>query len=133
MSPKNVSYVRQRFKCDGKTKLCEKLKDEFEIQGQIPFIYVQIIHSIPKSWKDALMAKSENIKNLVFQGHHLIKNQQIYRLNKLNCKEIYSILIQSDDSKPSFQLYYKNIFRNSYLDWKTIYVLPRIATKDSKL
>ena len=116
MSPKNISYVRQHFKCDGKTKLCEILKDEFGIQGQILFIYDQIIHSILKSGKDAHMAKSEDIKNLVFQSHHLINNQQIYRLNKLNSKEIYSILIQSDDSKPSFQLYYKNIFHNSYLD-----------------
>ena len=132
MSPKNISYVRQHFKCDGKTKLCEILKDEFGIQGQILFIYDQIIHSILKSGKDAHMAKSEDIKNLVFQSHHLINNQQIYRLNKLNSKKIYSILIQSDDSKPSFQLYYKSIFRNSYLDWKTIYMLPRIATKHWK-
>ena len=72
------------------------------------------------------MAKSKNIKNLFLQGHHVIKNHQIYR------KEIYSILIESDDSKPP-QLYYKNVFRNSNLDWKTIYVLPRIATKDSRL
>ena len=79
------------------------------------------------------MANSENIKNLVYQDDHLMKSHQIYCLNKLNSKEIYSILIESDDSKPSFQLYYKNVFRNSNLDWKTVYVLTRIATKDSRL
>ena len=50
----------------------------------------------------------------------------------MNRKEIYSILTESSDSKPS-QLYYKNVFENSNLDWKTIYMLPRTVTKDSRL
>ena len=29
-------------------------------------------------------------------------------------------------------MYYKNIFQNSNLDWTTIYMLPRIVTKDSR-
>ena len=45
----------------------------------------------------------------------------------------YSILIGSKDSKPSSQLYYKNVFQSSNLDWKTIYMLPRIVTEDSIL
>ena len=106
---------------------------EFNLQGQLQFIYSQIIHSISKSWKDTFIANSENIKNLVFEGLHLIKNHHIYCLNKLGTKEIYSILIESTDSKPSSQMYYKNIFQNSNLDWKTIYMLPRIVTKDSRL
>ena len=79
------------------------------------------------------MANSEDIKNLVFQGHQFIENHQIYSLNKLNGKEICSILIESVDSKPSSQFYHKNVFQNSSLDWKNIYVLLGIATKDSRL
>ena len=41
--------------------------------------------------------------------------------------------MESGDSKPSSQSHYKNVFQNSNLDWKTIYVLPRIVTKDSRL
>ena len=91
------------------------------------------MHSIPKSWKDAFIVNSEIIKNLLFEGYHLIKNHQIYCLNKLNSKEIYNILIESTDSKPSAQISYKICFQNSNLDWKTIYMLPRIVTKDSRL
>ena len=50
----------------------------------------------------------------------------------MSSKEIYNILIESTDSKPA-QIYYKIFFQNSNLDWKTIYMLPRIVTKDSRL
>ena len=133
ISRKDINYVGQLFKCDGKPKLWEELKNEFNLQDQLQFTYNQIMHSIPKSWKDAFIVNSEIIKNLIFEGHHLIKNHQIYCLNKLNSKEIYNILIESTDSKPSAQIYYKIFFQNSNLDWKTIYMLPRIVTKDSRL
>ena len=68
------------------------------------------MHSIPKSWKDAFIVNSQIIKNLIFEGHHLIKNHQIYCLNKLNSKEIYNILIESTDSKPA-QIYYNFFFK----------------------
>ena len=51
----------------------------------------------------------------------------------MSSKKIYTILIELTDSKPSSQMYYKNIFQNSNLDWKTVYMLPRIVTKDSRL
>ena len=51
----------------------------------------------------------------------------------MSSKEIYSILIESSNSKPSSQLYHKNVFQNSNLDWKTICILPRIVTKDSRI
>ena len=119
ISRKYINYVGHLFKCDGKPKLWEELKNKFNLQGQLQFIYNQIIHSIPKSGKDAFIANLDNIENLVFEAHHFIKNHQIYCLNKLSIKEIYSILIESTDSKPS-QMYYKSIFQNSNLNWKHI-------------
>ena len=49
----------------------KNFKDTFNLQGQLHFIYNQITHSIPKSWKDVIMANSENINNLFFQDRHL--------------------------------------------------------------
>ena len=49
-----------------KPKLWEKLKNEFNLQDQLQFLYNQIIPSILKSWKDALTANLENMKILVF-------------------------------------------------------------------
>ena len=44
----------------------EIIKNELDLQDQLHFIYNQLIDSFPKYWKDALMANSENIKNLIF-------------------------------------------------------------------
>ena len=87
------------------------------------------------------MVNLENIKSLVFQGHLLIKNYQIYclsqgcfTLNKLNSKEIYSFLIELGESQNVIPNCTKKFFfQNSNLIRKTIYVLPRIITKDSRL
>ena len=57
--------------------LCNAMGRIKNLQSSLQFIYNQIIHSIPISWKDALVGNLENIKNLVFQDHHLIKNHQI--------------------------------------------------------
>ena len=116
MSRKDVNYVGQLFKCDGKSKLCEEVKNEFILQDQLQFVYKQIIHSIPKSWKQALIANIENIKNLFFQGHLSIKNHQIYCLKRVNSNKICSILTESCNSKSSSLLYSKSSSQNSNLD-----------------
>ena len=80
MSQNDTNYIGQLFKFSDKHKLWLELKNEFNVQDQLQFTYNQIINSIPKNIK--------NIKNLVFQGHHLTKNHEIYCLNKLYSKDI---------------------------------------------
>ena len=41
--------------------------------------------------------------NLIFLGHHLIKNHQIVSLEKLSAKELYSIILLSRNIKPTSQ------------------------------
>ena len=54
MSRKEVNHDGQLSKCNGKPKLWGELKNELNLQGQLQFIYNQVIHSIPKSWQNAL-------------------------------------------------------------------------------
>ena len=51
----------------------------------------------------------------------------------MSSKRIYYLLIESSNSKPSSQMYSKNVFQNSNLDWKAFYMLPCVVTKDSRL
>ena len=57
----------------------------------------------------------------------------MYFLNRLNTKEIYNFLIAQKEEQTASRLYYQKKFSNSNLDWKTIYLLVRIVTKDSTL
>ena len=66
-----------------------------------------INNSILKFWKDALTANSYEKKPSLITN---IKNDQIFCLNKLNSNEVYSILIESGDSKSFSQLFYKIFF-----------------------
>ena len=92
------------------------------------YVYLYICMNI---WEDIHIKQKK--KNLIFQAHHLTKNHQIYCFNKLNSKEIYTILTESGASESYSRLYYHFFFQNSNLDWKATYVLPLIVTNNSRL
>ena len=93
---------------------------------------MQLLHVISKSWKNDLSDVKENIDNLVIQDHHIIRKHHMYFLNRLSSKKIYNFLIAQKEGQTSSRLYYQK-FSNSNLDWKNIYLLVRIVTKDSNL
>ena len=94
---------------------------------------MQLLHAIPKSWKEDLSKVKENIHNLIIQDHHIIRKHHMYFLNRLNTKEIYNFLIAQKEEQTASRLYYQKKFSNSNLDWKKIYLLVCIVTKDSTL
>ena len=65
--------------------------------------------------------------------HHLIKNYQIYSLEKLNSTELYTIQILNKNAIPTCQTYYKTLLEGSDLEWKNIYKLPRLITVDNSM
>ena len=74
-----------------------------------------------------------SLENLLIQDHHLIKKNQILCLTKLNSNELYQIQITIKHEKPTSQSYFEKIFKNSNLDWKTIYLFPRITAVDKTI
>ena len=94
---------------------------------------MQILHAVPKPWRNYLSDVKGNIHNLVIQDHHIIRKHHIYFLDRLSSKEIYNFLIAQKEEQTSSGLYYQKKYSNSNLDWKNIYLLVRIVTKDSNL
>ena len=94
---------------------------------------MQILHAVPKSWKNDLSDVKGNIHNLVIQDHHIIGKHHMYFLDRLSSKEIYNFLIAQKEEQTSSGLSYQKKFSNSNLDWKNIYLLVHIVTKDSNL
>ena len=48
----------------------------------------QIIHAIAGAWKEMFLECGDNSNDLIINEHHLIKKHQIYRLEKLNIREL---------------------------------------------
>ena len=68
-------------------------------------------------------------------NHHLIKCNILLSLEKLSSKELYLIQLTRDLCKPTSQIYFEKYFKDcvldwNVLDWKYIYILPRIVTFD---
>ena len=106
-----------------------KLKHEFNLNNNLYFKWMQLIHSIPQKWKNTIN-NNRISENLLFLNHHLIKCNILLSLEKLNSKELYLIQLTRDFCKPTSQIYFEKHFNDCVLDWKYIYVLPRILTTD---
>ena len=128
-SNNNPNYVTQLFDDTENTKEWVKLKQELNLNNNLYFNWMQLVHSIPQKWKNTI--KNNRIsENLLFLNEHLIKCNISLSLEKLNSKELYLIQLTSDFCKPTSQIYFEKHFKDPVLDWKYIYILPWIVTSD---
>ena len=132
-SNKYINFVRDLFHLEGGLKRWEFIQEEYHLPNNAKFKWMQLVHAIPKFWKEEILSDKGNSNNLIIQEHHIIKKHQVCCLAKLNSKEIYNILISSLYRKPTSQSYFEHFFGRNDFEWKRIYVLPRIVTKDSRL
>ena len=131
-SDKNLNFIGQLFNDNGKIEPWEDIEIEFHLQDTKKIYWLQIIDALPKSWKDIILKDKGNAKNLVIFDHHIIRKTQLFNLNKLTSKELYSILVDANTVKPTAQDYFQNLFEPSDFNWKKIYLLIRNSTLDTK-
>ena len=133
-SDNNLNFVGQLFNSDGSLKSWDFLKTEFFLTEKLKFQWMQLIHALPKPWREGLkLIEGNEINNLFIQDHHLIKRNNVYILEKLNSRELYNMQMALKYTKQVSQSYYENKFPQLEYDWRKIYTLPRIATCDSNL
>ena len=106
-----------------------KLKHQFNLNNNLYFNWMQLIHSLPQKRKNAF-ENNRISENFLFLNHHLIKCNILLNLEKLNSEEIYLIQLTRDFCKPASQICFEKHFKNCVLDWKCIYILQRIVTSD---
>ena len=129
-SKNGINFVGQLFDSDWKLHCWEFLKEKYILSQNMKFQWFQLIHALLREWKEAISMHDGSLENLLIQDHHLIKKNQILCLTKLNNNELYKIQIIIKYKKPMPQSLFEKIFKNSNLDWKTLYLLPYIATVD---
>ena len=110
---------------NGRYKSWDTIKYEYNLTDKEKFRWVQLVHAIPKLWVEALNKDLGISVNLAIYDHNLIKNCQLYTLDKLVSKELYNISLFSMYEKPASQSYYEKLLETKTLNWKEIYILPR--------
>ena len=128
-----LGYVNQLFDSNGKLFSWEDIKMQYNLKEHMKFKWMQIISALPVSWKRDISDDKGLSKNLVLQDHHLIKRGQHYCLQKLDCKEIYNLQILLSNVPPTSQKYFEKMFVTNDINWRDIYLLPRLATIDTTL
>ena len=51
--------------------------------------WFQLLHEIPNQWRNIIKTTNDSCANVVYLGHHLVKNNKIVALGKLHSKEVY--------------------------------------------
>ena len=74
----------QFFQNNQQIKKWDELKTEFDLIEKKFFFNAQISHAAPSSWNQILRNCTENMNNLLIQGHHLMKKHKMHSLSKLN-------------------------------------------------
>ena len=115
-SEKGISFISGLFDSNGRLKPWNDIRLEYNLDEKYKFKWIQLIHAIPKSWKESLAFDNGNSNNLFILDHHLLKKHQISCLPKLNSKELYLMQIVLEYKKPSSQVYFENIFNNFNFD-----------------
>lgn len=71
VSEKNINFITQLYKPDGKLKQWENVKQEFNLNDSAFYKWVQIVHAIPNTWKNIISNESLSNSN-VYTNHHSI-------------------------------------------------------------
>ena len=66
--------------------------------------------------------------SLISWNHHLLKESHLLNLEKLNPKELYSIIILAMENKPTYS---ESLFSNCNFDCIGVYIFPQLIIKDT--
>ena len=118
------------FDNNGNVKSWSSIKEEFGFNNISNFKWQQLIYTLPPSWKK-IIKETDNADNLLLPNHHLIKKNTLIGIEKLNSRQLYSLLVYTHPFTPTSQKYLNELFKTDSFDWKQIYLLPRLVTLDS--
>ena len=114
-SQNNSNFISQLIDTNAKVKTWHLLKQEYHLNNNNYFQWLQSINSITEKWK-LTIKQSSNAKNLIIHGHHLIKGSRILILEKLISKELYQILISNRTNTITSVTYFERKFNANNLD-----------------
>ena len=133
LANQGINPLGQLFSENGMAKAWLDIKTQFNLSNEQHYFSIQLINAISKSWKEELRRSNPISYALSVYDHHLIKENQIYSLDKCNCKELYCLQISLNNPKTRLQLYFEDLFQIKDIDWKHVHLLPRRVTVNTNL
>ena len=124
---KRDHFLFDLFNTKNELKTWDEIKVTYELSDKSYFKWTQIINSVPKTWKKILKENSDS-SNLVLLDHQLLKNNRTVGIEKMNSKEIYSIIISSKVNITTSRTYFEKKIPLYNFQWKDICTLPRKVT-----
>ena len=91
-SDKVLNFLDQLFHNNGNVKSWSSIKEEFGFNNISNFRWQQLIYTLPLSWKK-IIKETENADNMLLPNHHLIKKNTLIGIEKLNSRQLYSLLV----------------------------------------
>ena len=84
-----------------KLSLGAVLKEEFGFNNFSIFKWQQLIYALPTFWK-IITKEIDNADNLLLPNyHHLIKKDTFIGIEKLNSRQLYSLLVNTHPFSPT--------------------------------
>ena len=109
------------------------MKISYDLSDKSNLKWRQIVNSIPKTRKKVLKENQIDGSNLVLLDHQLLKNSGTLGIEKMNSKEIYSIVISSKVNITTSKICFQKKFPLYSFQWKDIYTVPRKVTVNAYL
>ena len=104
---------------------------EMEAPPDFYFKYMQLLHAIPNTWRSHIRNSSFTYTEIP-ESCVLVTCDKQYTLEQLTSKLFYDILIVKLFVQPTSIDYWKNTLRlKDELDWKEVFMIPRLATIES--
>ena len=125
-SEESINHVLQLSSDNGSIEKWHEFKREYNLHESSYFKWLQLVDSIRGRCK--FIIRENYATNMIIHNHHLIKGSRVITLDKLTSTKIYSILISKVQSKPSSNIYFKNLFNDYSIDWTAIYMFPCLGT-----
>ena len=70
------------MKENGKIKSWIDLKNEFKLEQQLNFKWMQYVNAIPSNWKNTLKNIQILTQILILLDHHLVKHNSLFNIEK---------------------------------------------------
>ena len=100
----DLNLVYQLFDNNENVKFWSSIREEFGFSNISNFKWEQLIYTLPPYWKK-IIKKTDDADNLLLPNHHFIKKTPLTGIEKLNSRQLYSLLVYTHPFTPTSQKY----------------------------